>query len=473
MAREITIDPVTRIEGHAKITLHLDDKGEVSNAFFHVTQFRGFEKFCEGRPFHEMPSITARTCGICPVSHLLAGAKAGDALMAVRIPPTASKLRKLLNLGQILQSHALSFFHLSAPDLVLGWDADPADRNVLGLIKSHPEAAKHGVRLRQIGQRIIERLAGERIHPAWVVAGGVNNPLSEKAREDILADLPEAMDLTKGALELLKSLIDKHAAEIDAFANFPTKFMGLVGPEGELEHYDGKLRIVDENRKKVVEDFDPSNYAEYIGEAVEKFSYLKSPYYKPDGYPDGIYRVGPLARLNAADKCGTPVADAAHKEFRALGEGTVQSSFHYHFARLVEMLYCVEKAGEILDDPDILSKNVRAFASPNSPEGVGVTEAPRGSLIHHYKSDENGLITWVNMIVATGHNNLAMNRGVLQVAKAFVKGEKIQEGMLNRVEAVIRAFDPCLSCSTHAVGQMPLAISLVSPEGKKLDEARR
>ncbi len=473
MGRTVTIDPVTRIEGHAKITLQLDDAGRVADARFHVTQVRGFEKFGEGRPFEEMPSLTARICGICPVSHLVASAKACDALMAVRVPETAAKLRRLLNLAQILQSHALSFFHLSSPDFLLGLDSDPAKRNILGVIEAHPELARAGVRLRQLGQSMIEWLAGKRIHPAWVVPGGVSAPLQPEVRERILGVLPEAADLVTGGLSWWKGAMGAFREEISCFANMPTLFLGLVDHQGWLEHYDGHLRIVDSKGDIVEDRIDPLRYAEFMGEAVEPWTFLKFPYYKPHGYPAGIYRVGPLARLNIVDRCGTPRADQEWAEFQEMHRGAVLSSFHYHYARLIEALYAVEMIEQLLADPKILGRHVRAFAAPNAEEGIGVSEAPRGTLIHHYRIDEQGRIVFANMIIATGHNNLAMNRGVLQVARHFVKGDKIEEGALNRVEAVIRAFDPCLSCSTHALGQMPLAVDLVAPDGEVVDRVVR
>ena len=470
MARTITIDPVTRIEGHSKITIQLDDQGEVKDARFHVTQFRGFEKFCEGRPFTEMPSLTARTCGICPVSHLMASAKACDEILAVRIPDAAVKLRKIMNLAQIVQSHALSFFHLSSPDLILGMDADPAKRHILGVAAAAPQMAKDGIALRKFGQQIIEMLGGKRVHPAWVVPGGVNRPLDTTTRDTILKQIPPMIELTQRTLAWYKEAYTKFGAEIESFANFPSLFMALVSDDDVLEHYDGTIRVVDARRKVVDEGIKSSDYLDYIDEAVEPDSYLKSPYYKIMGYPEGIYRVGPLARLNVAERCGMPLAAVELFAFRKLSKGAVLSSFHYHYARLIEILYGLERMEQLLNEPDILSKDVRAHAGPNRAEGVGISEAPRGMLIHHYKVDENGLITWANLVIATGHNNLAMNRGVTQVAKAFVKGEKIKEGALNRVEAVIRCYDPCLSCSTHELGKMPLRLELVGPTGEVLDE---
>jgi NAD-reducing hydrogenase large subunit len=472
-ARTIVIDPVTRIEGHSKITIHLDDQGKVEDARFHVTQFRGFEKFCEGRPFAEMPSLMARICGICPVSHLIASSKACDALLAVKIPPTADKLRRIFGIAQVVQSHALSLFHLSSPDLLLGMDADPAESHLFGVYAKNPGLARDGIALRKFGQQIIERLGGKRIHPAWAVPGGVSDPLTQEDRDAILKTVPDALAIALRTLEWLKSTTERFREEIAAFGNFPSLFMGIVKKDGGLTFYDGDVRFVDESGAIVADGLDPARYFEYLGEKVESWSYLKSAYYLPRGYPDGIYRVGPLARLNLCTRCGTPHADKALAEFRELQKNAVLSSFHYHQARLVEILYCVERIEQLLNDPEILSKHVRAIARPNALEGVGVAEAPRGTLFHHYKIDENGLIRWANLIIATGQNNLAMNRSVLQVARQYVDGEKITRGMLNRVEAVIRAYDPCLSCSTHALGQMALSVQLVRPDGSIADEARR
>jgi len=471
--KTIIIDPVTRIEGHSKITIHLDEQGHVERRSLHVTQFRGFEKFCEGRPFSEMPSLMARICGICPVSHLIASAKACDALLAVKIPPIAEKLRRIFGMAQVIQSHALSLFHLSSPDLLLGMDADPADSNIFGVLEKDPQLARDGIALRKFGQQIIERLGGKRIHPAWVVPGGVSDPLCGEDRDFILKAIPDAFAIANRSLAWLKSTMEKFRDEIGSFGNFPSLFMGTVKEDGGLTFYDGKLRIVDAGGEIVANGLDPTQYFEFLGEKVEPWSYLKSAYYKPKGFPHGIYRVGPLARLNVSDRCGTPRADQELAEFHELQRTAVLSSFHYHQARLIEILYCVERLEQLLNDPEILSKHVRASAHPNALEGVGAAEAPRGTLFHHYKIDEQGLIRWCNLIIATGQNNLAMNRSVLQVAQRYVHGEKLTHGMLNRVEAVIRAYDPCLSCSTHAVGQMALKIQLLGPEGAVLDEVAR
>jgi NAD-reducing hydrogenase large subunit len=473
MAERIIIDPVTRIEGHAKITIDLDDAGQVADAHFHVAEFRGFEKFCEGRPLAEMPGITARVCGICPVSHLMASGKAGDHIMAVAIPPAAEKLRRLMNKAQIVQSHALSFFHLSAPDLLLGWDCDPAKRNIFGLIAADRELARGGIRLRQFGQEIIERLGAKRVHPAWAAPGGVRNPLTVAGRDHIRARVPEALATAQHALGLFKGMLDRFGDEAQSFGNFSSLFLGLVGDDGTWEHYGGRLRLMDGTGKILEAAIDPQRYQQYLGEAAHSWSYLKSPYYKLFGYPDGMYRVGPLARLNLCERMGAPLADAELREYRDRLGRPVNGSFYYHYARLIEILAAVERIDLLLDDPDLLSHHHRASAGINRLEGVGVSEAPRGTLFHHYQVSESGQIRKVNLLIATGQNNLAMNRTVKQIAQRFVKGPKMPEGILNRVEAGIRAFDPCLSCSTHALGQMPLVVQLLGPDGAVLDEVRR
>jgi len=472
MSGEIVINPVTRIEGHAKITIHLSQDGSVREARFHVTDFRGFEKFCEGRPFYEMPSITSRICGICPVSHLLASAKACDDLLAVTIPRTAILLRRLMHMGQIIESHALSFFHLSSPDFLLGVDSEPSKRNIFGLMEKHPEIVTQGIKLRKSGQVIIESLGGKRIHPSdWVIPGGVETPLSQKTSGRIMASLPESLEITLKAIAVFKNILDGSAEEVENLGNFPTYFMGLVTPEGGLEHYDGRIRVVDPEGRIVADQLDPTKYLEYVGEAVESWSYMKFPYYKPLGYSDGAYRVGPLARLNIVSHCGTPLADEELKDFKGLGKnGVVHGTFLYHYARLVEILFCLESVKQLLEDPEILAIDVRAKASLNRRESIGVVEAPRGTLYHHYKVNGDGIITWANLIIATVQNNLAYNRAVTQVARRYVNGRNVSEGMLNRVEGVVRALDPCLSCATHALGDMPLRIYLYDSEGNLLRE---
>jgi NAD-reducing hydrogenase large subunit len=472
--KKIIIDPVTRIEGHAKITIDLDEQGNVDDARIHVTQYRGFEKMCEGRPYSEMPALTARTCGICPVSHVISSTKACDNLLAVRPPKAARNLRRVINLAQIIQSHALNFYHLSSPDFVYGFDAAPEDRNIFKLMQTHPDMAKDGIALRAFGQKIIEELGGKRIHPTWVVPGGVSHPITQEQKTSILSQIPQAMEIAQRTLKYFQENLHKFEKEIENFATFPSLFMGLVNKKGNLEHYDGFLRIMDSEGNILEDGIDPTFYKEYIGEAVEEDSYLKSPYYKPLGYPKGMYRVGPLARLNVADACGTPLADKELAKFKSLNNGKpVQNSFYYHYARIIEIIYGLERIEEILNDPKTFSDNIRSHADINRNKGVGCSEAPRGTLFHDYEVTNNGIITAVNLIIATGNNNLAMNAGVKQVAKAFVDGNNITDGALNRVEAVIRCFDPCLSCSTHATGIVSSRIEVRDHNKKVVDVIKR
>ena len=470
--KRLTIEPVSRIEGHAKITIQLNDAGQVDNAELHVTQVRGFEKLTEGRPYYEMPGITARICGICPISHLLASAKACEAIMAVRIPPAAQRLRELIHCAQFVQSHALSFFYLSSPDLILGMDAYPATRNVLGIIQSHPELARDGIELRKFGLQIIETLGQERVHSSWIVPGGVKSPMTPAMRDKILAELPHAKEIAERTLQFFKSEAEAFKDDIEKFGCFPTMYLGMVNARGDLRLYDGNVRFRGADDAIVRDQIPSDEYADVISEATLRNSYLKAPFYKPLGV-EGVYRVGPLARLNVADQCGTPKADLELVNFRQRYGKPAHSAFLYHHARLIEIVYALERIEMLLADEHTVDQHVRATAGVNSLEGVGMIEAPRGVLIHHYKVNSEGAITWANLIVATGHNNLAMGRSVKQVATEYVHGEKIEEGMLNRVSAVVRAYDPCLSCSTHADGTIAMHVRLLSAEGRVLDEICR
>ncbi len=470
--KRITIEPVSRIEGHAKITIQLDDSGKVADTKFQVTQVRGFEKFTEGRPFYEMPGITSRICGICPISHQLASAKACEAIMAVRIPRAAQLLREIIHCAQIVQSHALSFFYLSAPDLLLGMDADPAIRNVAGVIEANPELARAGIELRKFGLLVIEGLAEERVHASWIVPGGVKSPMTQQARDRFFTSIPAALATTEKTLGIFKGVLDRFTEEIANFGSAPTMYAGMVDRRGNIQLYDGMLRFRWPDAGIVHDDIAAEDYSKFIGEATVSDSYLKAPFYKPQGWPEGIYRVGPLARINVAEKMGTPRADAELHEFRRRFGRIAHSSFLYHYARLIEIIYALECMQVLLQEPDVLDPRVRAHAGVNALEGVGMIEAPRGTLIHHYKVDENGAITWANLIVATGHNNRAISDGVRQVSEHFIHGDKLEEGMLNRVSALVRAYDPCLSCSTHAIGVPALDISLVNAEGALLDRLR-
>jgi len=466
MTRKITIEPVTRIEGHGKVTIHLDDKGNVDKARLHITQVRGFEKFCEGRLFWEMPVITPRICGICPVSHHLASAKAGDMILGVQLTPTAERLRRLIHMAQFVQSHALHFFYLASPDLLFGMDADPAKRNIMGLIAEMPEIAKKGVRIRAFGQKIIEILGDKRVHPNAAIPGGMNKALAPDKRDEILSQVDDIIADCQFAIDLVEDYYAQHSGEATSFANFATGYLGLVDNDGNVEYYDGKLRLKDSQGITLEDNVAPENYLAIIEEKVEDWSYLKFPYYKKLGYPGGMYRVGPLGRLNVADGCDTPLADEEFHNFKKLGnDGVVQASLYFHYARLIEMLNAAEKIKSLVQDELICSKDIWVNSSRINDEGIGVIEAPRGTLFHHYWVDRSGKMRKVNLIVATGHNNLAMNRAVYEVAREFIKDGKVTEGILNRVEVAIRCYDPCLSCSTHALGQMPLEITICESDG--------
>jgi NAD-reducing hydrogenase large subunit len=379
-----------------------------------------------------------------------------------------------MHLGQMISSHALSFFHLSSPDFLLGWDTDPATRNILGIAEKFPDLAKRGIRLRKFGQEASERITGKKVHAIGITAGGMTMPLTEENRKALLDWVPEALETTKMGLDIFKRYCDTNKKEMDEFASFKTLYLGTVGPKGELELYDGRLRYVDAEGKIVADQLDPKNYLDFVAERPVEWSYLKYPYYKPLGYPDGIYRVGPLARLNVASVVTTPVAQKEFLQFKSIGAGKpLHGSFYYHYARLIETLYSIEEMKNILSDPRVTSTEIFAEAGRNQSEGVGSSEAPRGTLFHHYFTDENGILKKVNLVIATGQNNPAMNRSVLEVAKRYVTGKDVKEGALNRVEAAIRCYDPCLSCSTHSIGSMPLLVEIRSADGRLVNTVRR
>jgi len=474
MNRKITINPVTRIEGHARITIQLDDAGRVQDARFHVNEFRGFEKFCEGRLYTEMPNITPRICGICPVSHAVASAKAGEMIMKVTPPRAGDLVRRLIHLGQHISSHALSFFHLSSPDLLLGWDADPAVRNIVGLAEKNPDLARRGIRLRKFGQEISERVTGKKIHSVGIVAGGMSKPLTEEHRKALLAWIPEVTETTRIGLDLIKRYATDRAAEVKDFDRFETLYLGTVAPDGAHEVYDGKLRFVDADGKILADQLDPDRYLEFISEQPVAWSYLKYPFYRPLGPEQGIYRVGPLARLNVASRMKTPLAQQEFEEFRKIGGGRpVHNSFYYHHTRLIEVLAGIEEAERILQDAQVTSPDVLSKAVRNQAEGIGCSESPRGTLFHHYLTDRHGALTAINLLIATGQNNPAMNKSILDVARRCVNGRDLTEGALNRVEGAIRCYDPCLSCSTHAIGAMPMVVEVIDAAGRGLNTVGR
>lgn len=470
----IYISPVTRIEGHAKISIQLDETGNVSDALFHVNEFRGFEKFCEGRMYTEMPTITPRICGICPTSHTLASVKAVEMIQGIAPTYTANLLRRLMHIGQNLSSHALSFFHLSAPDFLLGYDSDPASRNILGIAEKYPDLALRGIRLRKFGQELSERITGKKIHIMGIVPGGMAFPLTEDNRKYLLQWIPEAIETVKKGLDIIKTFHDENFEMVSTFATSPTLYLGTVGPNGEHELYDGKLRFMDAEGNIIQDQLSPTQYLDYIAERSVAWSYLKYPYYKPLGFDKGFYRVGPLARLNVASAMKTPLAQREFELFKKMNNGKpVHGTFYYHYTRLIEALSDVEDAERILNDPQVTSTHIQHHSRWNYAEGIGSSEAPRGTLFHHYITDETGKLLRVNLLIATGQNNPSMNRSVLEVARQYIHGNKIEEGMLNRVESTIRCYDPCLSCSTHAIGNMPMQIEVFDAAGEKIQSIDR
>ncbi|MFC1729636.1 Ni/Fe hydrogenase subunit alpha [candidate division KSB1 bacterium] len=471
MSKTITISPVSRVEGHGKVTIHLDENNEVKESYFHVVEFRGFEQFTKGRLLSDMPVITTRICGICPVSHHLASAKACDDVLGVDIPPAAKMLRELMHMGQIINSHALHFFYLAAPDFILGPDADPAKRNIIGVIEKDPELAKKAIAFRKIGQEIVECVGGRSIHPLTAIPGGMSKPLSHEDRFMLSKKIEKAIEYAQLSLTVGKSVFEKYADLVPDFAKLDTHYMGLV-KDGELELYDGYVRLIDKEGKKL-EEFKSGSYLDYIGEHVEDWSYLKFPFYKKQGFPEGVYRVGPLARLNTAERISTPLAQKEFEEYKSIGSAIKSESLYYHYARLIEMLYASERAKELLADDEIVNHEVRIKVKRKAGEGIGIIEAPRGTLIHHYWADDMGKIEKVNLVVATVHNNQAMNMSVNDIARKHVRGGEIPESALNLVEMAIRCYDPCLSCSTHAVGQMPLEVKVLDHLGEIVSEIKR
>lgn len=471
------IDPVTRVEGHGRVTIQVDDAGRVSDALFHIVEFRGFERFVQGRPYWEAPVLVQRLCGICPVSHHLAAAKAIDRLAGVEpadLPPTATAVRRLLHYGQVLQSHALHFFYLASPDLLFGPDAPVEKRNVIAVAQADRELAKKGILLRRYGQEIIQALTGKRIHGVTAVPGGVHQSLDPAERDRFLqgTGLPSADTVVQWCLDSIDFLKKYHLSHrdwLDRFADFPSNHLGLVGPDGALELYDGRLRAVDTHGARILDDVPDYDYVKYFAEGVQPWTYLKFPYLRHLGQEKGWNRVGPLARLNVADFIPTPLAEKERQEYFAFaGIRPVGHSMYYHWARLIEMLHCAELVRDLLQDPLISGKELRTEGTPRR-EGIGIIEAPRGTLIHHYQVNAEGRIERCNLIVSTTHNNEAMNRAVRWVASEVLDGQpELTEGLLNQVEVAIRAYDPCLSCATHAMGQMPLRVELVDQAGRVL-----
>ncbi len=483
MTSKITIEPVTRVEGHGKVTIHLDENGNVSQTRLHIVEFRGFERFIQGRPYWEAPVLVQRLCGICPVSHHLAAAKAMDVIVGAGtgegLTPTAEKMRRLMHYGQIFQSHALHFFHLASPDLLFGIDSDPVTRNIIGVALKHNDLAIQGVMMRKFGQEIIQATAGKKIHGIGAIPGGINKHLSVEERDAFLngkdpMNIAKMIDWAQSALEFFAGFHQKNKNLIDNFSVFPSSHLSLVRKDGALDLYNGVLRAVDSNGKKILHDVDCQEYYNYIEEEVKSWSYMKFPYLKSIGKDKGWYTVGPLARMNTIDFIPTPLAQKEFEKFRAYTNGKPNGmSMHMHWARLIEILHSAEIMQQLLNDPDIVQGELLTKGA-KTHEGVGIIEAPRGTLFHHFRVSDDDLIEMANLIVSTTNNNQPMNEAVNIVAKSYMNGQKkITEGMTNAVETVIRAYDPCLSCATHAIGQMPLDISLFSPDNILIDRLVR
>ncbi|AGX87074.1 Ni/Fe hydrogenase subunit alpha [Candidatus Symbiobacter mobilis] len=470
--RRVAIEPVSRVEGHGKVTLLLDERNHVVQARLHIVEFRGFEKFIEGRPYWEVPVMVQRLCGICPVSHHLAAAKAFDRVVgAAPITASATAVRRLMHYGQMLQSHALHFFHLSSPDLLFGFDADVAKRNVVGVVQEHPDIAKKGVMLRKFGQEVIRMTAGKRIHGTGAIPGGVNKLLTAEDRDTLLRDVGQMLQWAQDAVDIAKQLHAMNPSLYRHFAHFRSNWMSIVRSDGAMDLYDGLLRVRDDNGKILYDGVEDQRYLDLIEEGVRSWSYMKFPHLCSLGPEKGWYRVGPLARVQNCDFIPTERAEAERKAFVAWGQGEViHSSLAYHWARMIEMLHCVEVIRDLLQDPALLSGD-KVVTGTRHRSGVGVLEAPRGTLIHDYDVGDDDLVTRCNLIVSTTHNNQAMNEAVRCVARDHLDGHEITEGLLNHIEVAIRAYDPCLSCATHALGKMPLEVTLVGADGTVLDRA--
>ena len=477
MGKRIVIQPVTRIEGHAKIMIQLDDSGNVEDTKVNVVELRGFEKFCIGRPVEELPRIVTSICGVCPWSHHLASAKATDAVFGVEIPPAGKKLRDLCNSIAYTEEHILHFFVLSGPDFVMGPDSDYSVRNVIGIVKANPEIGKQVVRNRHLGTQMLEIVSGKSIHPVTAVPGGFSKPLTMAERDKVLPMAEEVLEFAKFSMAFAKeNIFPKYLDVVKTLGVINTGFLGMVSDDGALNVYDGKLRLM--RPDGAYEDFTYDKYADFISEKTEDWTYLKFPYAKSwgDGFsmdvnnPKGIYRTNSLARINVADKIATPLAQKEFEEFRAQFGRPAQLTLLYHWARLIELLYNAEHAVELLNDPEITSRETRVPVTPRAARGVGCIEAPRGTLLHDYETDEKGMITNVNLIVGTTHNNAPINMSVNQAAKSLIKDGKYDQGILNMVEMAIRAYDPCLSCATHNLdGRIAVRLDIFGADGKLKD----
>lgn len=471
----VVIEPVSRVEGHGKVTLLADDDNVIREARLHIVEFRGFERFIQGRPYWDVPVVVQRLCGICPVSHHLAAGKAIDQIVgAQRLTPTAKKLRELVHFGQILQSHALHFFHLSSPDLLFGFESDVAKRNIIGVIEAFPDIALQGVKLRKYGQEVIRAICGKRIHGTGAVPGGMNKPLSKSERNTLQSEIDQIVEWSRAAVDLSREYYLSNQPMTRDFGTMPSNYLGLVKPDGALELYDGKLRAKDARGRMIFDQVSDQEYREHIREEVRNWSYMKFPFLTELGKETGWYRVGPLARINNCDYIDSPEAEQERQAFKEHGEGGIlHAPLAYHWARMIELLHCAEKIRELLDDPEILGTDLINRDQNRNSFGIGVIEATRGTLFHHYEVDENDLVRKANLIVSTTNNNQAMNESIRRVAADQLSGKELTEPLLNNIEVAIRAYDPCLSCATHAVGKMPLVVELRDSRGELIDRLQK
>ena len=472
--RRVAIDPVTRVEGHGKVTILLDEDNKVHQVRLHIVEFRGFERFIQGRPYWEVPVMVQRLCGICPVSHHLAASKALDLIVgATTLTPTADRMRRLMHYGQILQSHALHFFHLSSPDLLFGFESEPGRRNIVGVAEQFPDIARKGILLRKYGQEVIRLTAGKRVHGTGAVPGGVNRSLSGAERQLLLRDAYQMIAWSREAVEIVRRIHEQDPTLYDSFGSFESNFMGMVAPDGSLDLYDGALRARDADGRILFDQVDYQTYDSLIMEEVKPWTYMKFPYLAALGPERGWYRVGPLARVQNCDSIPSPFADQERRTLLAYaGERPMHATLGYHWARMIEMLFAAETIKDLLHDDDIEGDELMVSGARRR-EGVGVIEAPRGTLFHHYQVGDDDLVTMANLIVSTTNNNQAMNAAVREVARRYLDGRELTEGLLNHIEVAIRAYDPCLSCATHALGRMPLEVRLVDAAGEELDRRCR
>ncbi len=470
----VVIEPLTRVEGHGKVTLLQDENQHIKQARLHIVEFRGFEKFIQGRPYWELPVLVQRLCGICPVSHHLVAAKATDMLVGTQqLTPTAEKIRRLMHFGQTLQSHALHFFHLCSPDLLFGFDDEVRHRNIIGVIEDNPEIAKQGVLLRKYGQEVIRLTAGKRVHGTGAIPGGVNKSLNRNEINYLLKDIGQIVSWSVNAVELIKRIFFEQLNYHLEFARIESNMLSMVRSDGAFDIYHGGLRARDKDGNPIFDHVDYTNYRDYIKEGVKNWSYMKFPFIESIGPKNGWYRVGPLARVNNCDFFTTPLAEQERVEFRAVGSGKpVHSSLAFHWARLIELLHCAESINELLHDPDISGTELVNKGDMQSC-GIGVIEAPRGTLFHHYEIDDDGIVNKANLIVSTTNNNQAMNESIRQVSSQYLDGSQLTEPLLNQIEVAIRAYDPCLSCATHAMGKMPLEITLINDKEEIVDRLEK